>query len=243
MSDTPAEQDEAQEPAAPVDSWQGWNGWTAQQWPWSYGNYWYWSGQGRNWQSHAGDYAGWWQQNRPSGQDDGAHAAPGRSGESRRASGSTTAAMASEENVGDEHFAHHEDRAEDEEASSLIRSADGSKKPLTGKDVIPEYSGDYPMREYVRRVRLFEAGTAIDPSFRAQRLMQKLTGQAWEATETIEIASLQSPDGVQKPLDHLWGELEPLEFLRVFSTLQGFYKNFRRARGQEMTAFDTAFRS
>ena len=36
---------------------------------------------------------------------------------------------------------------------------------------------------------------------------------------------------------------EPLEFLRVFQTLEEFYKTFRRARGQEFVAFDTSFRS
>ena len=47
---------------------------------------------------------------------------------------------------------------------------------------------------------------------------------------------------MERLLKHLWAELEPLEFLRVFSTLADFYKGFRRAKGQEFVAYDMAFR-
>ena len=94
------------------------------------------------------------------------------------------------------------------------------------------------MREY----RLFEISTSIDPSYRAQKLMEKLSGTAWLATETIPLESLKHPQGVERLLKHLWAELEPLEFLRVFSTLADFYKGFRQAKGQEFVAYDMAFR-
>ena len=98
------------------------------------------------------------------------------------------------------------------------------------------------MREYQRRVRLFEISTSIDPSYRAQKLMEKLSGTAWLATESIPLESLKHPQGVERLLKHLWTELEPLEFLRVFSTLADFYKGFRRTKGQEFVAYDMAFR-
>ena len=99
------------------------------------------------------------------------------------------------------------------------------------------------MRDYERRVRLFEFSTGIDASFRAQKLMERLSGQAWLATETLPLTELKNPKGVDNLLRHLWQELEPLEFLRVFATLQEFYKSFRRARGQEFVNYDSAFRS
>ena len=111
-----------------------------------------------------------------------------------------------------------------------------------GKDFIPEYDGSGPMREYQRRVKLFEMSTGIDPSYRAQKLMEKLTGNAWLATESIPLESLKHPDGVSRLLDHLWKELEPLEFLRTFQTLADFYKGFRRPKGQEFVAYDMEFR-
>ena len=46
-------------------------------------------------------------------------------------------------------------------------------KPFTGKEHVPTHDGQITMREYERRVRLFEANTAIDPSFRAGRLVEK----------------------------------------------------------------------
>ncbi|CAE7476027.1 unnamed protein product [Symbiodinium microadriaticum] len=124
----------------------------------------------------------------------------------------------------------------DEPASSRGASA------KSGKDFIPEYDGTAPMREYQRRVNLFEISTSIDPSFRAQKLMEKLTGTAWLATESIPLETLKHPEGVKRLMDHLWKELEPLEFLRTFQTLADFYKGFRRARGQEFVAYDMEFR-
>ncbi|CAE7318532.1 ATJ49, partial [Symbiodinium microadriaticum] len=124
----------------------------------------------------------------------------------------------------------------DEQSSSKATAA------KSGKDFIPEFDGTAPMREYQRRVNLFEISTTIDPSFRAQKLMEKLTGTAWLATESIPLESLKHPDGVKRLMDHLWKELEPLEFLRTFQTLADFYKGFRRQRGQEFVAYDMEFR-
>ncbi|CAE7692882.1 unnamed protein product, partial [Symbiodinium microadriaticum] len=64
-----------------------------------------------------------------------------------------------------------------------------------------------PMREYECPVRLFESATGIDASYSAQKLMERLL---W---------------------DHLYQELEPLEHLRVFSTLTEFYRGFKRTEG------------
>ena len=121
-------------------------------------------------------------------------------------------------------------------------SSKANQTKASGKDFIPEFDGSSPMREYQRRVKLFEISTSIDPSYRAQKLMEKLTGDAWLATESISLDSLKHPDGVARLLDHLWKELEPLEFLRTFQTLADFYKGFRRARGQEFVAYDMQFR-
>ena len=128
----------------------------------------------------------------------------------------------------------------DEDQTSSSKDTSGSKS--SGKDFIPEYDGSGPMREYQRRVKLFELSTGIDPSFRAQKLMEKLTGNAWLATESIPLESLKHPEGVNRLLDHLWKELEPLEFLRTFQTLADFYKSFRRTPGQQYVAYDMDFR-
>ena len=55
------------------------------------------------------------------------------------------------------------------------------------------------------------------PSYRASKLMERLTGPAWLATKMLDISQLKSK--VQFLLDHLWKERQPLDFLRVFTTL------------------------
>ena len=81
---------------------------------------------------------------------------------------------------------------QDTRDSDLGSSTAKKDVPKTGKDHVPEYSGDSPMREYQRRVRLFEASTGIDPSYRAQKLMERLTGQAWRATESLDLGEIQA---------------------------------------------------
>ncbi|CAE7040611.1 unnamed protein product [Symbiodinium sp. CCMP2592] len=124
----------------------------------------------------------------------------------------------------------------DDRGSSTKASAKSS-----GKDFIPEYAGSGPIREYQRRVKLFELSTGIDPTFRAQKLMEKLTGNAWLAAESLQLESLKRPDGVSRLLDHLWRELELLEFVRTFQTLADFYESFRRSTGQEFVNYDMEY--
>lgn len=82
---------------------------------------------------------------------------------------------------------------------SSLSQVDG-KKPFTGKEHIPVHDGQISMREYVGRVKLFETNTSIHPSYRAGKLVEKLTGQAW----TLDLASLRCDQGVEKLLEHLW---------------------------------------
>ena len=73
--------------------------------------------------------------------------------------------------------------------------------------------------------------------------MRKLSGQAWESCETLDLSSLRRPDGVQALLSHLWAELEPLEHLRIANTLTEFYQKFKRPKHQQFTTFDSHFRA
>ena len=130
-----------------------------------------------------------------------------------------------------------EEPKESSDAGSQARS-----NPKTGKDHVPEFDGKSAMRDYERRVRLFESATGIDPCYRAQKLMERLTGAAWTATESLDLQELQHEQGVQRLLRHLYQELEPLEHLRVLSTLSEFYRDFKRTPGQEFVAYDMEFR-
>ena len=116
------------------------------------------------------------------------------------------------------------------------------RKKVTGKEVLPSFDGTTPLRDYRRRVALFLATTGIDEEFRAGRLMEKLEGRAWHATQTLDVTQIRKPSGVDFLLDHLQQELEPVEHLQIFNVLHGFFKNFRRSRGEEFTTFDTRLR-
>ena len=57
------------------------------------------------------------------------------------------------------------------------------------------------------------------------------------------ISKLKCEGGVQILLDHMWAELEPLAFVRVFKTLHEFYERFQHSRSQDFVSYDTAFRT
>ena len=246
-------------------SYSGWWGNQAGDQAWQ----WQWQ-PGSNWGSYAGagwsgaSYGNWSWQWAPSWGDAGWRSATGETDSSRpqkpgqqesgaggggdHSGGSGDAPDTTETNRRQSASTTEDDPwATAEGTGSLDDDVGSSAKTPTapkssGKDFIPEYDGTGPMREYQRRVKLFELSTGIDPSFRAQKLMEKLTGNAWLATESIPLESLKHPDGVARLLEHLWKELEPLEFLRTFQTLADFYKGFRRGRGQEFVAYDMEFR-
>lgn len=95
----------------------------------------------------------------------------------------------------------------------------------------------------MKDVKIFQITSSIAEEFQAGRLLERLQGEAWRAAETLEVSQLKCKGGVRLLLSHLWDELEPLEYLRVFNTLSYFYDSFHRLRGQEMTQYDTAFRT
>ena len=203
----------------------------------------WWSEQGESKSSsNTSSYAGW----KPAdeaGVGDATNAEQEDSCSSRQKRGSGMGDSASVLDGGDM-FEEKDEMDGQVSSKSGDKSSEGKRsQPFTGKEHIPGHDGQITMREYQRRVKLFQSNTAIDPCFQAGKLIEKLTGQAWECCETLDVSQLKSPQGVQKLLDHLWMELEPLEHLRVFSTLSEFYQKFHRGRGQQFTAYDTAFRA
>ena len=220
--------------------WNDWHGygWQNDDWQW-YDNSWWSAGRDdRNYyQDHQDD---WWHGDSSKGEDAVGHSTDGcePSRHGRRASIETTLPSVSDER-------EESVRQVNEEMTSQSGQSQGGKprEPKTGKEVIPAYDGVGPLRDYRRRIDLFLATTGIDPPFRAGRLVEQLSGSAWKATSTLDVARLKAVDGVDYLVNHLQAELEPIEHLRVFNTLTGFYKQFRRSRGEEFISFDTNFRA
>lgn len=223
------------------------DGWWERQWQWS-DNQW----QGGQWHDQSLDdhwrrHDGWYEQedryaaDRRSSNDWSTHQEPDDRAwweqEWNHSSWEPTTASQSKDHEESERDMGSGDRGGEEASVEGTSSTHGhDRKKITGKD------GSTTLRDYRRRVALFLATTGIDEEFRAGRLMEKLEGRAWQATQTLDVTQLRKPGGVDFLLDHLQQELEPVEHLQIFNVLHGFFKGFRRERGEEFTTFDTRFR-
>ncbi|CAE7552795.1 RE2 [Symbiodinium natans] len=193
-------------------AWQGapWSGWTSSA-------SWWWNGAWGD-----SDSSDRWQ--KPDGTESrGKHQQEERRTQAERRESASTAPA---EDESDRH-PDHVDSVDDGSTGGESRA-----NPKTGKDFVPEYDGKGPMREYQRRVRLFEASTGTTPPTELK--------SSWSASQD-KLGWLLNP--CLSRISSIKTELEPLEFLRVFSTLAEFYKNFRREKGQEFVAYDMAFRA
>jgi len=224
----------------------------ADQWQQRQGNWMGWWGD-RGWSWHDRPWTYWdrqWHWNQPWAYDDSRNAGMN---EGRRASlqvseetnwdgrrGSDTSEM-HDAVPGDVPSVEGEEPAAGSQAASSNQSR--PREPKTGKDIIPSYDGSTSVRDFRRRVQLFEASTGIDPEFRAGRLVEQMTGLAWKSTETLDLSRLRSSGGVEYLLSHLQQELEPVEYIRVFETLHHFFWNFRREKGESFVNFDMNFRA
>ena len=182
----------------------------------------------KDWFALDSAFCAWWQEQKEDGVD--RESCRGRDSVSRESDGS----------------AHEKEGRNERSEHGESEETEGKKyeaRKFSGKEKVPEHDGTTSMREYQRRVRIWQATSTISPEFQAGRLLERLSGDAWKAAETLEVNQLKSVNGVDALLRHLWDEMEPLEYLRVFQTLSFFYDQFCRGRGQEMTQYDTAFRT
>ena len=99
-------------------------------------------------------------------------------------------------------------------------------------------------REYQRRVANFKANTVAPTWRQAGRLMEKLSGDAWDHCETLgDVTALQTNDGVDQLIEHLRLRFEMIENLRVGRELDDFIYEFARPRSCEILEYDSLFRT
>ena len=107
---------------------------------------------------------------------------------------------------------------------------------------VPEWNGkDMHRTTYFRKVDLWCSTTGVPPAKRALRLLQKLSGEACEKLEHIEVVDLQVEDGVERFKQHVINAYEPIEDYRVGKLMDEFLDEFIRKRGQEIVEFNTAW--
>ena len=85
-------------------------------------------------------------------------------------------------------------------ASSGPRASEGGEKD---DRYVPAWNGALATwREFQRRVSVWLESTAVKDERRAAKLISRLSGDAWAATESLDLTTLRGPDGVQQLLSH-----------------------------------------
>ena len=69
--------------------------------------------------------------------------------------------------------------------------------------------------------------------------MERLERRALDSCEGIQ--DLETPDGVENLLDHLWTHFEPIEVFRRGRIVDDFVYDFERQPGEEIRDYDTRF--
>ena len=112
------------------------------------------------------------------------------------------------------------------------------------KEFIPEWDGkSESLRVYKRRVKMFVATTRMKPERRANRLLERLKGDAFDKTEGLDPELLKGPDGVEILLQYLHGQYDQQEALRVGTSVEESRENFVRRSGEEVRDFSMRFES
>ena len=75
-------------------------------------------------------------------------------------------------------------------------SSGGSHEPDGRGEHFPGYDGKTPFRVYERKVNIFKQNTRLAPARRAGKLLERLEGAAFEATETLDVTAISNPNGV-----------------------------------------------
>ena len=103
---------------------------------------------------------------------------------------------------------------------------------------VPEWDGTTLRSVYFRKIDLWAVTTGVPPEKRALRLLQKLTGHAFDKTEHLDPASLLVTDGIKMFKDHLEKIFEPIEDFRVGKIMDEFLDDFSRKKDQEIVDFN-----
>ena len=74
---------------------------------------------------------------------------------------------------------------------------DSDCKKLSDGDV-PEWDGKTHRTIYFREIDLWSASTGVPPGLRAIRLLQKLTGQAFDKLEHVSPDEIRNPNGIAR---------------------------------------------
>ncbi len=100
------------------------------------------------------------------------------------------------------------------------------------------------VKDYLKRIDLFEMVDGGDPSTKAPRLLAALKGTAWsQAADTLEPRDLHNPDGVLIFKSFIRAAFSKYEILEEAEILYEFLERCRRKHDEEHRAFSNRFKA
>ena len=106
------------------------------------------------------------------------------------------------------------------------KESDWSAKYSKDEDV-PSWDGESsPLKTYFRKIDIWLVGTRTEPERRALRLLESLTGDAFDKLELVDPKSLYQPDGVDYFKKIVWDKYEPMERHRAGRVMDKFFDAF-----------------
>ena len=144
-------------------------------------------------------------------------------------------------------WASYNRRERDSDAwSSRKNDADddwNAKERRKNKDGdVPDWDGKSMHRTvYFRKIDLWTATTGVVPEEQAVRLLQKLSGEAFEKLENVKVEDVKCTDGVEKFKEYIINAYEPIEDYRVGKIMDEFLDDFQRKKDQEIVDYNRSW--
>lgn len=134
--------------------------------------------------------------------------------------------------------------ASDKPSHRSLRSRKYDDGPGTVREFIPAWDGvDSTLRDYERKVGIFQRNTRLPKTKRAGKLLEQLTGKAFDFTETLDLDLLEHRDGVERLLAFLKSKYRPVQILHIGKTCDELLYGFARQPREEMVEYDNKFQA
>ena len=109
-------------------------------------------------------------------------------------------------------------------------------------DDVPTWDGKtLPLKTYFRKIDIWLVGTRMEPELRGVKLLEKLTGDAFDKLELVDPKTLYRRDGVEQFKKLVWDKYEPMERHRVGRVMDKFLEEFSRKYDEEIMDYNTRF--
>jgi hypothetical protein len=130
--------------------------------------------------------------------------------------------------------------------TSPVHTSSGSHRdPHEEKiDEVPSWDGDLATwRKFQRKVAIWGEASTTTLVRRGVRLLSCLSGDAWDATEDVDMSRLKSDDGVDYLMSYLEGRLEVDKVHLIGRAMEEFFFQVRREPKESVNKFLNRFKA